>query len=85
MSKKRKGRGIDHSWQFVQYLYDSAIYARCSCGFHYPCYKNHSISNPFPIEPDIHKLYYYCPLCGSRKKWYNDNIIHINKSPWDDI
>ena len=32
-----KGRGKDHVWQFVKYKFDTAIYAQCSCGFHYAC------------------------------------------------
>lgn len=79
----KKGRDKDHLWQFVKFNGDIAIYARCSCGFHYGCYKNHSINQPFPIEADPEKLYKYCPMCGSRKTRYDDNVIKIDRFPWE--
>ena len=82
MSKKRKGRGIDHIWQFVKYIGDIAPYARCSCGFHYPCYKNEV--NVFPHLPDPERLYPYCPICGSRKTRYIPDIVNIDKYPWEE-
>ena len=80
---KRKGRGIDHLWRFVKFRGDAAFYAKCSCGFRYGCYKNHSIKQPFPIEPDPEKLYPYCPLCGSKKTRYIADIELIDKYPWE--
>ena len=75
----KKGRKKDHIWQFVKYNGDMAIYAKCSCGFHYSCCKNHAIEQQFPIEPDPNKLYNYCPLCGARKTRYIDEIKKINR------
>ncbi len=75
----RKGRSIDHYWQFVKYKGDVAFYAKCSCGFHYGCYKNHSIEQPFPIEPDPEKLYNYCPHCGARKTRYIGEPVYIDR------
>lgn len=79
----KKGRGKDHVWQFVKYKIDTAIYARCSCGFHYACYtvKSHIMCT----EPNINGLYKYCPNCGSRKTKYIDGVKNIDKFPWDDI
>ena len=79
----RNRRRKDHVWQFVKYNGDVAIYAKCGCGFHYPCYKNHSRERPFPIEPDPEQLYRYCPLCGGRKTRYIDEIKKIDKFPWE--
>ena len=78
MSKHRKrGRGKDHLWQFVRYKGDIAYYAKCSCGFHYSCYKHES--GIFIIVPDPDKLYKYCPCCGAIKKRYCDDVIFIDK------
>ena len=74
----------DDTWQFVKYKGDIATYAKCNCGFHYACYKYHSINQPFPTKPDPEKLYKYCPLCGSRKTKYIDEIINIDKYSWED-
>lgn len=82
--KRRKGRGIDHVWQFVKYKADVGIYAKCSCGFRYlackPKYNDLSCLI-FIIAPE--KLYNYCPLCGSRKTRYIEEIKHIDKFYWE--
>ena len=76
--KKRKGRAIDHCWQFVKYKGDGAFYAKCSCGFRYACYK-HDPPNTLRSVPDPEKLYNYCPYCGARKTRYYDEPVYINK------
>ena len=82
--KRRKGRGIDHVWQFVKYKYDEAFYAKCRCGFHYLAYKHdYDDSNTRIILIAPEKLYNYCPLCGSRKTRYIDEIKHIDKYYWE--
>ncbi len=78
----KKGRGKDHVWQFVKYKIDTAIYARCSCGFHYAC-DTVNPHIPMRTEPNINGLYKYCPNCGSRKTKYTDGVKNIDKFPWD--
>lgn len=82
MKKRRKGRKIDHLWKFVKYKSDLAIYARCSCGFIYPAYKNKE-SGIIAMEIAPEKLYNYCPNCGARKKRYIENIEKIDKYLWE--
>ena len=79
----KKGRRKDHSWQFVKYKGDIAFYARCSCGFHYACYKEHSNEQRFPLEIAPEKLYNYCPFCGSRKTRYVEEVVAIDKFQWE--
>ena len=81
--KMKKGRRKDHVWRFVKYLGDIAYYARCSCGFRYACYKEHSKEQQFPLEIAPEKLYNYCPICGSRKTRYIEEITKIDKYPWE--
>lgn len=68
----KKGRRKDHKWIFVKYEGDMCIYAKCKCGFIYPCDKETGIG--LNREPAIEKLYLYCPLCGSSKKYYDEDI-----------
>lgn len=77
----KKGRRKDHIWQFVKYKGDVAFYAKCRCGFRYPCYA--STTTPFRIKIAPDKLYPYCPLCGSRKTRYIDDVLKIDKYPWE--
>ena len=78
MSKrKRKGRAIDHVWEFVKYKGDLCFYARCSCGFRYGCWK--SKPGTLITEPAPEKLYNYCPLCGARKTKYSIRNERIDK------
>ena len=77
--KKKKKRGVDHAWTFVKYKIDSAIYARCRCGFSYPCYKN--ADDTMKIIPDPDKLYNFCLHCGARKNRYLNKVEHIDKNP----
>lgn len=79
----RKGRAIDHIWNFVKYKGDAAVYAKCSCGFRYSCGKSRDNEHPLPIEPDLNKLYPYCPLCGARKTKYNPEMVRIDKYMWE--
>ena len=74
-----KGRKKDHLWQFVKYRADIGVYAKCSCGFHYFCCKGNNLH----FMPDPERLYNYCPLCGSRKKRYIDEIEYIDKYRWE--
>lgn len=77
MSKRRKGRSIDHYWQFVKYLGDAAYYAKCKCGFRYACYKE--LPDSILITPSPEKLYNYCPYCGARKTRYYEEPVYIDK------
>lgn len=78
----KKGRKKDHVWQFVKYKGDIAFYARCSCGFHYACYKN-PVVGQLVLESAPEKLYKYCPFCGSRKTRYIETVKKIDKYPWE--
>lgn len=79
-------RGTDHTWKLIKYNGDVAIYARCSCKYHYCC----SISgkdpsgnyNPAIQVPTI--FHNYCPNCGARKKWHTDEIEKSNKYEFED-
>lgn len=82
MGKHRKGRGIDHTWEFVKYQGDMQVYALCKCGFHYGCGK-HPSDAPLPIVPNPEALYPYCPICGSKKKRYLENVRKIDKYSWE--
>jgi len=75
---KRKGRAIDHCWKFCKYKGDISFYAKCSCGFLYPCYKNIP-PNPIHIVPAPEKLFNYCPHCGARKTRYYEETIYIDR------
>ncbi len=78
---KRKGRAIDHYWRFCKYKGDMAFYAKCSCGFYYPCYKN---SIPPNTVPAPEKLFNYCPHCGARKIRYYKEPIYIDRYSFED-
>ena len=77
---KRKGRSIDHYWQFVKYKGDGAFYARCSCGFYYGCDKPKFGNATIPRVPDPEKLHHYCPNCGARKTKYYEEPIYIDRT-----
>lgn len=80
MSKhKRKGRAIDHYWQFVKYKGNEAYYAKCSCGFQYVCDKSKFENYHIPRTPDPEQLYNYCPICGARKTKYYPESVYIDK------
>ena len=84
MAKRRKrGRLKDHYWKFIKFKCDLAIYAKCSCGYWYPCYKGLNGVNDIQKVPDPVKLHPYCPYCGSKKKWYIDEIEYLDIYPWE--
>ena len=70
-------RGTDHSWQIVKYYGNGAWYARCKCKFFYNC--SSLIYDNDKWQTKITKLYKYCPNCGARKKWYNEEPIKLNE------
>jgi hypothetical protein len=74
----KKGRKKDHVWKFIKYKGDMAIYAQCRCGFSYECYKQNGLT----FIPDPYRLYPYCPVCGSRKKRYNPEVVKVDKFRW---
>ena len=80
----RKGRGIDHSWETRKYIGDVAIYAHCKCGFEYACSSSkRNEDGSWSLEQEITTLYYYCPICGAHKKYYNGIPIKINKNRYE--
>ena len=84
-------RGKDHHWQLIKYKGNMGIYAKCKCGYEYPCYSGGKL--PFyitnesgalvPADPSKLMLYRYCPRCGARKKWYIEEIKRADES-WED-
>ncbi len=74
-------RGKDHLWRPVKFLGDGAIYAKCKCGFYYPCYKGPDAT--FKVEIDPYKMYHYCPNCGARKKCYLTDVEKLDKTKWE--
>lgn len=84
MAKRKKhGRWKDHYWKFVKFQGDLAIYAKCSCGFLYPCYKGKTSVHDLHKVQDPEQLYRYCPNCGSKKKWYIDEVEKIDSFRWE--
>ena len=76
----KKGRKKDHIWRLVKYKGDISIYAKCSCGFHYSCSKFEDPENGnLRTVINENKIYPYCPICGSRKIWYTDEVKKIDK------
>ena len=80
-------RGTDHTWQIVKFTGDIALYAKCKCGFNYCCSTTGRDENGYWIFAkqiiDPYKIYPYCPLCGARKKYYNDDIKKIDRFRWE--
>lgn len=74
-------RGKDSLWRPIKFKGDGAIYARCKCGFYYPCYKGPDAT--FKVEIDPYKMYHYCPQCGARKKRYLTTIERLNRTQWE--
>ena len=64
-------RGTDHWWEVRKYWGDSALYAHCKCGYQYVCSSLKKNEEGYWKEI-ITKLFLYCPKCGARKKWYNE-------------
>ena len=66
-------RGKDSWWRTVHYKYDLAIYVKCKCGYEYACSSNkRNKDGDLSFEQEITKLYHYRPVCGARKKWYQE-------------
>lgn len=74
-------RGTDHSWEIRKYMGDNALYAHCNCGFQYLC-SHTTYDKEKGFITKITSIYQYCPNCGARKKWYNEEPIKINKYSW---
>jgi hypothetical protein len=77
--QKRLFRGRDRFWHLVKYNADAAIYAKCKCGFHFPCKLPKSLGGDDKIN-----TYSYCPVCGAKKKWITNDIETIDKFVWED-
>ena len=66
-------RGKDSYWKVVRYNGDMALYATCKCGYEYNCGRSKSPTSMIQV-PAL--FYRYCPYCGARKKWYNEEPIN---------
>lgn len=76
-------RGKDHWWEIRKYFGDTALYAHCKCGFQYGCSSStRNEDGSWNFKQQITKLYRYCPLCGARKKWYNETPIKLEEPVW---
>lgn len=85
MSRKKNPRGKDPTWRIVKYKGDVSYYARCKCGYHCICSFPGNVSKGEPIAVfDSGMLYPYCPVCGSKKKWYEDDFETLDMYPWED-
>ena len=73
-------RGKDSLWRPIKFKSDGAIYAKCKCGFYYPCYKE---DEHFKISINPNKMYPYCPICGARKKRYLTEVEKLDKTKWE--
>lgn len=76
-------RGKDSLWRPIKFKGDCAIYAKCKCGFYYPCYSTNIWLNTFKVEIDPNKMYPYCPICGARKKRYLTDVEKLDKTKWE--
>lgn len=75
--------GTDHSWEIREYINDIAWYAHCKCGYQYYCSKcTRDEDGTWNPKQQLNWLAHYCPNCGARKKWYNEEPIKINKEVW---
>ena len=73
-------RGTDHSWQVRKYYGNAAFYAHCKCGYEYCCSSSkRNEDGTLSFKQIITKIYLYCPYCGARKKWYNEEPIKIRR------
>lgn len=77
-----KGRKKDHVWKLVKFKGNTAIFARCSCGFTYGCSDIVEKDSMFKVEINTDKLYNYCPNCGARKTWYDDEVKRLDRYLW---
>lgn len=75
-------RGTDHWWEVRRYQGDAALYAHCKCGFQYDC-SSHEKNEEGYWKLKIKCIYLYCPYCGARKKWYNEEPKKIEKYSWE--
>lgn len=77
-------RGTDHWWQVNKYIDNLALFAKCKCGFEYNCGRNKRNDDGSPsLEQYPAIMYQYCPRCGARKKWYNEEPNRVNKYCWE--
>lgn len=77
-------RGTDHEWHVVKYKNDEAVYARCKCGFEYNCGKSRRMEDrTWSIKQYPTIMYSYCPWCGTRKKWYNEEPEKLDRLKWE--
>lgn len=75
--------GIDHNWEVRCYKDDIAWYAHCKCGYQYACSRSkRNEDGTWSLKQEINWLSNYCPNCGARKKWYNEEPIKTNKHKW---
>jgi len=72
-------RGTDHNWVIRRYKGDIAWYAHCKCGYEYNCSQFKKDS----WQQEIKWIYSYCPNCGARKKWYNEEPIKMEKTRYE--
>ena len=80
--RSRLKRGIDHHWEVRRYKGDSALYAHCKCGFQYNCSSSRRVEDEdgtWSFKQYISIIYHYCPWCGVRKRWYNEEPVKMDR------
>lgn len=83
-NRSRQKRNINNYWQIRKYFGDGALYAHCKCGFQYNCSSSRREEDgTWSLKQYISTIYHYCPWCGARKKWYNEEPIKIRKYSWE--
>lgn len=79
-NRSRQKRGIDNHWQVRKYYGDAALYAHCKCGFQYCCSSStRNEDGSWSLKQQVSFLYRYCPRCGARKKWYNEEPVKMDR------
>ena len=76
----RVKRGKDSYWHPIKFKGDGAIYARCKCGFYYPCYSTNTWLNIFKIEIDFSKCSQLNGMIGNPINKDNSLDYDINKT-----
>ena len=73
-------RGTDHNWEVRRYKCDLAWYAHCKCGYQYNCSRPlRNEDGSWNFKQYVAIIYPYCPNCGARKKYYNEEPIRVDK------
>lgn len=77
-------RGRDHIWRIVKFKGDVTLYAKCKCGYYYPCSKSKRLEDgSWSAQQEIVFIHNYCPECGAKKKWWDETILRLDRYRWE--